>query len=400
MKKQYPIEDWQSVRFGDIAIQVSERANPRPGDEKEYVGLEHLDSGSLIVKRWGGDVVLKGQKLVMKKGDILFAKRNAYLKRVALAPFDGLFSAHGMVLRPTGNMILPEFLPHFMQSEQFMNRAIAISEGSLSPTIKWKTLAEQKFVIPPAEVQKKIVEVGSQLNNEIELNESAELSVKKLHSAIAKELILGGNDFSSLFGKQDTIIPQGWKLCTLGDVLTRVQYGTSDAVHVTGDVPVLRMMNIEDGCITAKDLKFSKLSINQLESIKLEVGDILFNRTNSMEWVGKTGLFSLPGDYVFASYMLRLNVNRSIVTPEFVNRFLNLPLIQYRLKALATPGVSQANINPTSLKSIPFLLPPLDEVHKADEVLEQVESSLYSLRNCRSETQTLQMTARELMLEG
>ncbi|OXX70022.1 hypothetical protein B9J87_13045, partial [Vibrio sp. V19_P1S1T109] len=97
MDKQYN-EGSQLLKFGEVAKLISERKNPVPGDEKYYIGLEHLDSGSLQVKRWGSDVVLKGQKLAIKKGDILFAKRNAYLKRVALAPFDGIFSAHGMVI--------------------------------------------------------------------------------------------------------------------------------------------------------------------------------------------------------------------------------------------------------------------------------------------------------------
>lgn len=400
MNAQELPHNWVRIKFGEIAKQVSERVNPKPGDEKKYIGLEHLDNESLIVKRWGGDVVLKGQKLAMKKGDILFAKRNAYLKRVALAPFDGIFSAHGMVIRPNGNNVLPNFLPFFMQSEQFMNRAIAISEGSLSPTIKWKTLAEQTFIIPPKEIQSKAVEAGNHLLNEIDKNEQAYESAKKLHRTVAKKLILGGNDFSTLFGANKTEIPKGWKLGVLGDVLTRVQYGTSDAVHSTGKTPVLRMMNIEDGKITANDLKYSKLAIDELASIKLEPGDILFNRTNSMEWVGKTGLFSLNGDYVFASYMLRLNVNSSIVTPEFVNRFLNLPLIQYRLKAFATPGVSQANINPTSIKGMPFLIPPMDEVLDADKQLKLIEENMSQLIQNKNKSYVLQKSIREKLLEA
>ncbi|TKF78080.1 hypothetical protein FCV62_13625 [Vibrio kanaloae] len=150
----------QDLLFGDIAECISVRVNPEPGGEKKYIGLEHLDSGSLTVNRWGSDVVLKGQKLSMKKGDVLFAKRNAYLKRVSISPFDGIFSAHGMVIRPLSKHVLPDFLPFFMQSSTFMSRAISISEGSVSPTIKWKTLAAQRFVIPSINEQAKIVKIG------------------------------------------------------------------------------------------------------------------------------------------------------------------------------------------------------------------------------------------------
>lgn len=398
MSDQQLAEGWNKIRFGKIATQVSKRFDPQPGDEKKYIGLEHLDHESLVVKRWGGDVVLKGQKLAIKKGDILFAKRNAYLKRVAVAPFDGIFSAHGMVIRPTGDLIVPEFLPFLMQSDQFMNRAIAISEGSLSPTIKWKTLAEQVFFIPPKDIQRKVIELGGHLIEQINDCENAIDSLNVLYRKVSRDFILGGNDFHTLFGSKKTNVPPGWRLGKLEDVLSRVQYGTSDAVHTEGCTPVLRMMNIEGGKITASDLKFSKLPISDLESIKLKRGDILFNRTNSMEWVGKTGLFSLDGDYVFASYMLRLNVKTDLVTPEFVNRYLNIPLIQYRLKAFATPGVSQANINPTSLKSMPFLIPPLEQIIKADEQLTEIEESLSALSESRKECFKLQRVIREKLL--
>lgn len=172
MNEQKIPQHWQMVRFGDIAEHISIRVNPVAGDEKKYIGLEHLDSGNLTVKRWGSEVVLKGQKLKIKKGDILFAKRNAYLKRVALAPFDGIFSAHGMVIRPLNGLVLPEFLPFFMQSDAFMDRAIAISEGSLSPTIKWNTLSRQYFAIPSIDEQRSLLTTLKKFDQVLQLKES------------------------------------------------------------------------------------------------------------------------------------------------------------------------------------------------------------------------------------
>lgn len=150
---------WASVTFGEMAEHVAERVEPTPADGPTYVGLEHLDSGSLTVRRWGAEVALIGTKLRMRKGDILFARRNAYLRRVALAPHDGLFSAHGMVLRARQGVVLPTFLPFFMQSDVFMERAKEISVGSLSPTINWNTLAKEKFLIPPAQEQRQLAQV-------------------------------------------------------------------------------------------------------------------------------------------------------------------------------------------------------------------------------------------------
>ena len=135
-------------KFSDIAYNITEKKMPVPGDEKQYIGLEHLDSGSLQVSRWGGDIELKGEKLVMRKGDILFGRRNTYLRRAAIAPHDGIFSAHGMIFRPKTDVVDPGFFPFFIASDYFMDEAIRISVGSLSPTVNWGTLKNLEFNLP------------------------------------------------------------------------------------------------------------------------------------------------------------------------------------------------------------------------------------------------------------
>lgn len=391
-------EGWQTVKFGEIARHISKRVEPSETELEIYVGLEHLDPDSLKIKRHGVPSDVAGQKLLVKKGQIIFGKRRAYQRKVAVADWDCICSAHAMVLEAIPGKILPEFLPFFMQSDVFMNRAVAISEGSLSPTIKWKTLELQEFFLPNKSHQRKLIEVCvKSLAALSEINSTA-MRLEQLCGALAKEKILGGNDFVSLFGESETLLPSGWSLVTLGDVLERVQYGTSDAIYEKGTVPVLRMMNIEHGKITNTDLKYSKLSISELQDIKLNHGDILFNRTNSMDLVGKTGIFCLDGDYVFASYMLRLNVKENIVTSKFVNRYLNLPLVQYRLKAFATPSVSQANINPTSLKSMPFLLPPMKDIEEADRVFDDLDKYSEELNRERERVFRLEKTIKENIL--
>ncbi len=150
---------WQRLSFEQVAENIREPGQPAPTDSSKYIGLEHMDSGSLHIHRWGSEADLKGQKLRMRRGDILFAKRNAYLRRVAIAPHDGFFSAHGMILRAKLKTMLPELLPFFMLSDKFMNRAVEISVGSLSPTINWSTLKNQEFDIPPLDQQRRIAEI-------------------------------------------------------------------------------------------------------------------------------------------------------------------------------------------------------------------------------------------------
>ena len=98
-------------RFDQIAINSTEKKKPVKEDRFVYLGLEHLDSGSLKVTRFGAEVAPLGEKLVMRKGDVLFGKRRAYQKKVAIAPFDGIFSAHGMVLRPKEDVVTKDFFP-------------------------------------------------------------------------------------------------------------------------------------------------------------------------------------------------------------------------------------------------------------------------------------------------
>ena len=155
-------------RFEQIAINSTEKKKPVEEDRFTYLGLEHLDSGCLKVTRYGSDVAPIGEKLVMRKGDVLFGKRRAYQKKVAVAPFDGIFSAHGMVLRPREEVVDKDFFPLFISSDYFLDAAIKISVGSLSPTINWRDLKELEFELPNLEEQKRLAAVLWATNDTIE----------------------------------------------------------------------------------------------------------------------------------------------------------------------------------------------------------------------------------------
>jgi restriction endonuclease S subunit len=150
---------WKVVKFGDVAQNVAERVDPASAKTDVYVGLEHLDPSTIHLRQWGHPSDVTGQKLAFKKGDVIFGRRRAYQRKLAVAEFDGICSAHAMVVRAKPKMILPEFLPFFLQSDMFMERAIEISVGSLSPTINWKTLQVQEFPLPPIDEQKRVAEI-------------------------------------------------------------------------------------------------------------------------------------------------------------------------------------------------------------------------------------------------
>lgn len=185
------VQDFEKVKFEKIALNISERVEPKETSLEIYVGLEHLDSDDLVIRRRGKPEDVIGTKLKIYKGDIVFGKRRAYLRKLAVAHFEGIVSAHSMVLRANKQNTEKDFLPYFMQSDEFMNRAVQISEGSLSPTIKWKTLAQQEFVLPKKEKQAKLVDVFQQFDQTRELVRKQKETLKKLKQKLLNE-ILGG----------------------------------------------------------------------------------------------------------------------------------------------------------------------------------------------------------------
>jgi type I restriction enzyme S subunit len=152
-----PRHGWRIHRFDEIATNVNERVDdPSEAGVEYYVGLEHLDSDSLVIRRWGSPTDVQATKLRFRKGDIIFGRRRVYQRKLGVAHFDGICSAHAMVLRARSDVLWPEFLPFFMQSDLFMERAKEISVGSLSPTINWPALAREEFLLPPLDEQRRI----------------------------------------------------------------------------------------------------------------------------------------------------------------------------------------------------------------------------------------------------
>lgn len=151
---------WRSLPFGEFAESINDRVDdPRAAGVQYYVGLEHLDSDSLKIRRWGIPADVEATKLGFRAGDIIFGRRRAYQRKLAVAEFDGICSAHALVLRAKSGVVDGDFLPFLMQSDVFMERAKAISVGSLSPTINWKTLATQVFAVPPIDEQRRLAKL-------------------------------------------------------------------------------------------------------------------------------------------------------------------------------------------------------------------------------------------------
>ncbi len=141
---------WKRVRFGDVVENCAETCDPSEAGLERFVAMEHLEPGSLHVRSWGN--VADGTTFTRRcrPGQVLFGKRRAYQRKVAVAEFGGICSAHAMDIRARPDKVLPEFLPFLMMRDRFINRAVAISVVSLSPTINWTTLKLETFDLPPA----------------------------------------------------------------------------------------------------------------------------------------------------------------------------------------------------------------------------------------------------------
>lgn len=361
-------------RFEQIAINSTEKKKPVEEDRFTYLGLEHLDSGSLKVTRFGSEVAPIGEKLVMHKGDVLFGKRRAYQKKVAIAPFDGIFSAHGMVLRPREDVIDKSFFPLFISSDYFLDAAIKISVGSLSPTINWRDLKTLEFELPDLATQRKLAETLWSINDTME-------AYKKLISA-TDELVK--SQFIEQFGLPDNNV-KGYPLGRIGDVVSDVHYGTSAKASDNGKYVYIRMNNITyEGALDLSDIKRIDVADSEIENYIVRYGDVLFNRTNSRDLVGKTCVFDRKNPMIIAGYIIRLRMN-GLVLPEYLSLFMNTRYAKKLLFSMAKGAVGQANINAKELQDISIIIPPIDEQREFLTLVRQTDKSKFELEKALSE---------------
>ncbi len=180
---------------------------------------------------------------------------------------------------------------------------------------------------------------------------------------------------------------EGWVKKRLGEV-AKTQYGLSEPMNEEGKgFKIFRMGELQDGrLMDTGRMKFADIERAEFEKYKLQPGDVLFNRTNSFELVGKTGIFALPGDYCFASYLVRVLLNPKTMIPEFLNYFMSSGQFQSSVKRKASRSINQANINATILSN---------EMIRFPESLELQDSIVRQLDSLRGETRRLESIYRQ-----
>ena len=347
-------------KFDQIAFNITDKKMPEPGDEKMYIGLEHLDSGSLKVNRWGSEVELTGQKLVMKKGDILFGRRNTYLRRAAIAPHDGIFSAHGMIFRPKTDVIDPEYFPFFISSNYFMDAAIRISVGSLSPTVNWKTLKELEFDIPSLEEQRKNAALLASINETKEAYQELLLQTDNLVKSQFIEMF--GDPFEN---------PKGYIKKTIGDVCD-FQGGSQPPRKEFVFKPqegYVRLIQIRDyktdDYITYAPEKMCRRFCDADDIMIGRYGPPIFQILQGIEGAYNVALMkAIPHG----------------INKEFMRAYLKRDELLRHLELFSTRTAGQSGIEMSELRGYPCLVPPEEEQLQYVEFVKQSDKSKFELK--------------------
>lgn len=153
------MSEWPKVKFGDVVRLFKERSSdPLADGYDRYIGLDHIEPEDLRIRRWGNVADGVTFTSVFKPGQVLFGKRRAYQRKVAVADFAGVCSGDIYVLESKDpKKFLPELLPFICQTEAFFQHAVSTSAGSLSPRTNWTSLADFEFALPPLDEQRKIL---------------------------------------------------------------------------------------------------------------------------------------------------------------------------------------------------------------------------------------------------
>ncbi|PQJ18445.1 hypothetical protein BST93_08135 [Nonlabens tegetincola] len=181
---------WETFKFEEIAHKVSKTVKPDEALVDIYIGLEHIDTNDIHIRRKGVPADVKGGKLRCYPGDIIFGKRRAYQRKAAIVDFHGICSAHAFVFRANSEVIDPKLFPFFLHSDQFMHRMVDISVGGLSPTINWGDLKQQEFLLPPKDHQAQLAELLWAMDEVVERENEVLKHFNILKKSKQKKLLL------------------------------------------------------------------------------------------------------------------------------------------------------------------------------------------------------------------
>ncbi|EGQ9860868.1 restriction endonuclease subunit S [Vibrio parahaemolyticus] len=386
MTEQQLPEGWQMVKFGDIAKHISKRVAPTETDLEVYVGLEHLDPDSLKIKRHGVPSDVAGQKLLVKKGQIIFGKRRAYQRKVAVADWDCICSAHAMVLEADTKNIIPEFLPFFMQSDAFMERAVAVSEGSLSPTIKWKVLAEQSFLMPSKEIQNGLLATFEAIEKNLTSTQVALESALTFKSMLTHKIFVENTFNYSMQYKK------------LSDICRFIGRGSAPKYSEdnTGYMAINQKC-IRNGSVNTAEARYHQPIKALKASSILKEQDILINSTGTGT-LGRAGLWVSPDKktYFVDTHITRLELKAGVCMAGLLVEFFNTAYFQRQLYSECVSGsTNQIELNKTQLSDIRVPVISKEDLDQASELIEQINGNITALTHKEQQIYSLKKSMQK-----
>ena len=357
-----------------------------------YVGVEHVESGSGAFNFNNGSRTgsQKSTTFRFDKRHVLYAKLRQYLNKVATPGFAGRCSTELVPLLPREG-VDREFIAFLLRRNETVDYVMSSVTGARMPRTDMKALMSLPVPLPPLDERRRIVGILNRAAKIERLRARAQERLREFVPAL----------FVRMFG-DPVENPMGWDVRPLGAFCILTQYGTSKkATNQADGLPVLRMGNVTyRGDLDCTDLKWVTLSESDVEKHLLRTGDILFNRTNSKELVGKTGIWDGRFEAVAASYFIRLRVDETCVCSTYVWAFMNSPATKQRLFEAARGAIGQANINAKELKSLLLPVPPIDLQRWYAELVETARAALKNAESGSSDTSALQRSLMSRLLDG
>lgn len=355
---QLPLFDrskWETVRFGDVVDLVSDTSrNPEAEGITRFIGLEHLEPGSLHIKTWGELVDGVTFTKRCRKGQVLFGKRRAYQRKVALAEFEALVSGDIYVFQAKEELLDPKLLPFICMSERFFQFAVETSAGSLSPRTNWSHLAEFEFSLPPLDQQRRIAEL-------LWVVDAREQSV----------LVLQGNLERARAALVESVVSraeQSSYVMKLLDGCVRVTDGTHQPPKFTENgVPFFYVKTISSGYVDWNQISYvSQETYNELtRRVRPKRGDVLYTAVGSY---GIAVLVDFDQPFVFQRHIAHIIPDPKLLDAAYLTTFLNSPQGKRQSDACAI-GSAQPTVTLKSLCGFKVVVP---SIHEQRKLVEQV----------------------------
>ena len=384
---------WRWVRFGDVVRSTKVNVDAATAGLERYVAGEHMSTDDLHIRSWGkvGNGYL-GPAFHRRfaKGQVLYGSRRTYLRKVAVANFDGICANTTLVLEPSSDDLLASLLPFVMQTESFHAHSIRESKGSVNPYVNWSDLAWYQFALPPCRVQKRIAK----------LLWTADEQLQKWTNAFACGVEVRASLVRHFLSSADA---NTWQQRPCESVLSNgPQNGYSPSVNVAGrGAPTLTLSAIRDGKVRAPgNLKFAEISDQDLDKFRLREKDLLVVRGNgNRSLVGACGIVDeVPENCFFPDLMIRLIVDEEQIRPEFLCLQWNQAEVHQRLLAGAKSSNGIWKVNGQDVRKHTLLVPPIAEQDALIELANRASNAIDQLSHRVRQSARLRAAALESLL--